>query len=152
MPAASNHPTTIVATEWAGEEALVPHGPYRRLLASLPPDVLASLSPTQLAAIADGMQQPPSPHLLAFNVSLPMLGGRHYLTVLFGREQRDRTRLAREGKLRPLAQLLGYGLVLWIALSLLAATGLVLLYVLKCLLGIDLFPGPSALHGLIFRR
>ena len=118
----------------------------------LPADVRVSFSPAQLLALDNAIVASRAPHLLNFQVSLPMVGGRHYLAVFFGREKRNPERLRSEGKLKPLSQLLGYGLVVWIVMSLLAATGLVLLYLVKCMLGVDLFPGPSALHGLIFRK
>lgn len=126
--------------------------PLQRLLLRLPQDLAASFSKVQLAALDKALKAEQAPHIINFQTSLPMVGGRHYLTVFFGRERRNNSRLAAEGKLRPLAQLAGYGLVLWIGFSLLAATGIILLYLLKCMLGIDLFPGPSSLHGLIFRK
>ncbi len=125
--------------------------PLQRVLRRLPPGALATFSEVQLVCLDTALRADQAPHLINFQVSLPMLGGWHYLTIFFGRERRNVARLAHEGKLRPVAQLAGYGLVVWLVFSLLAATGLVLLYLLKCMLGIDLFPGPSSLHGLIFR-
>ncbi len=126
-----------------------PH--VQRILNRLPPHILGSLSAEQLAAIEEALRGDAAPHLINFQASLPMLGGRHYLTIFFGRERRNRQRLSDEGKLRPLVQLAGYGLIVWVLLSLLAATGIALLYLIKCMLGIDLFKGPSVLHNLFFR-
>lgn len=126
-----------------------PH--VQRLLNRLPPHILASLTAAQLAAIEDALTEEPTRHLINFQASLPMLGGRHYLTIFFGRERRNRQRLSAEGKLRPFVQLAGYSLIVWVLLSLLAATGIALLYLIKCMLGIDLFKGPSVLHNLFFR-
>lgn len=158
----SNHHSRFVETDHLGGAEHAARGqpepgggwgqPLQRVLRRLPPGLLSSFTTVQLGALDWALRADQAPHLINFQVSLPMLGGRHYLTIFFGRERRNAGRLAEEGKMRPLAQLAGYGLVIWLGLSLLAATGLVLLYILKCMLGIDLFPGPSSLHGLIFRK
>jgi hypothetical protein len=119
-----------------------------RLLAKMPPGVLATFSPAQLHALAQSAERASAPHLMDFLVSLPFLGRRYYLRLYVGRERRSYERLLREGQISLGRVLLVWSWLAWMILSLVALGTVVMLYVLKSQLGINIFQGQSPLHFL----
>jgi hypothetical protein len=90
-----------------------------------------------------------SAHLMDYRVSLPVpFAGQCYLVVLAGRERRNEARLAAEGYTRPSRQATVYSIALVLLLAFSTFGILSFLYIIKSLVGIDLFDGPSTLHPL----
>ncbi|HEX4894577.1 MAG TPA: hypothetical protein VFV47_14945 [Hyphomicrobiaceae bacterium] len=84
-------------------------------------------------------------HLVDLRASAPFPWGRYYVTLLVGRERRSAERLRAERQTHWTRQVAVYALLASILLAL--ATGyLVILYVIKCGLGINVFSGSSPLH------
>ena len=123
---------------------------YQRLLRRLPASVLATLTPQQLDAISDALIPDPPSHAVDYRVSVPFMGRRYYITLLAGRERRSLTRLAREAQLHAKHIATFYAVVL-LALGCLTVSGTILLgYVVKSSLDIDMLDGPSMLHHFFF--
>ncbi|MGD9785666.1 MAG: hypothetical protein AB7E80_05430 [Hyphomicrobiaceae bacterium] len=113
----------------------------------------ARFSGAQLAAldVAIVSTRPrPATHKLDFRASVPFFGRRYYVVLLGGRERRSRARIAGDGQDATWRMSVAYA-VLFGSLASLAMTGtIVVLYLIKSLLGIDVFPDHSILHGLFF--
>lgn len=123
---------------------------FKRMLKRLPPGVLSTLTPVQLDAISDALIPDPPSHALDYRVSIPFMGRRYYVTLLAGRERRSLARLAREAQLHAKHVAAFYAFALLI-LGCLTLIGTVLIgYVVKSALDIDLMDGPSLLHGYFF--
>ena len=123
---------------------------YQRMLRRLPASVLATLTPVQLAAISDALIPDAPAHAIDYRVSVPFFGKRFYITLLAGRERRSLARLAREAQLHAKHIAAFYAFALLI-LGCLTLIGTVLLgYVMKSALDIDIMEGPSLLHGYFF--
>ena len=119
------------------------------LLSGMDADERLSFTASQLAAIDRAATRRPTRHSLDYRVSLPWFTGPgFYVVVLAGRERRNPGRLAAEGQTDLDRQSLAFLLIL-LLLGIGASFGLVVvLYVAKSLLGIDLSPGDSILHPL----
>lgn len=90
------------------------------------------------------------PHTVAYRASVPLLGRRYYLAFFVGYEQRSPWRVQKDGQRRSwLHVVLGVSAALMFASALLMST-LATGYLLKSLLGIDLFDGHFFLHSLFF--
>lgn len=123
---------------------------YQRMLRRLPASILSSLTPVQLDAISDALIPDPPTHAIDYRVSIPFFGRRFYVTLLAGRERRSLARLAREAQLHAKHIAAFYAFAL-LALGCLTLVGTVLIgYVMKSALDIDLLDGPSLLHGYFF--
>lgn len=85
------------------------------------------------------------PHVIDMRASVPLPWGSYYVTILVGRERRSRDRLDLEGQTRPILRILVYFLLSSILVSAVLC-GLMLLYLLKSALGIDVMSGDSPLH------
>lgn len=89
-------------------------------------------------------------HRIDLRASVPLPGGRWYVTILAGRERRSPDRLRAEGQTHWLRRATVYvmlmSLVLWLAVCVLVA-----IYLVKSALGLDLFDGASPLHILYER-
>lgn len=120
---AARRPTAVQPLPLPTEERN-PH--LDRLLRRLPPAISQALTPDQVAALGQALMPAPPRHSLDFQVSLPAPGGYWYVTVLAGRDRRNRARLSREGRLRPGRQAAVAGLLIWLAASLLVAGGMLL--------------------------
>lgn len=84
-------------------------------------------------------------HAVDLRASVPVLGARYYVVVLAGRERRHRARLDAEGQTHWLRQALVFALLLSLAVS--TVVGLmVIVYLVKCALGINVFAGDSPFH------
>lgn len=132
-------------------EIRVPADPmFQRLLSGLPPEVAATLSATQLTFLAIAVKGLKTHHLVEYRVSVPIGRKRYYATFYFGPERRSRERLEREGQTQLASVSLFYFVVLIAITGAATLAAGALLYVVKSALGIDLFDGPSVLHGLFF--
>ncbi|HPG89169.1 MAG TPA: hypothetical protein PLD46_05915 [Hyphomicrobium sp.] len=125
------------------------HPAFERILKRLPEQHLRAFTPEQLMALSLASIPSVAPHSLDYRVSLPFFGRRFYLTILAGREQRSRARLVADGQL-PVTQLLQFNPVAWsLLLALLVFGAMITLYIVKSLLGIDVFEDTSAMHDLM---
>ena len=90
-------------------------------------------------------QRPRRNHFVDLRASVPFLGARYYVVILMGRELRHRSRLDAEGQTHWLRQALVFALLLALVVS--TAVGcIVIVYIIKCALGINMFAGESPLH------
>jgi len=73
------------------------------LLDSLPPEILETLTPEQRSALW-GIAKPTSwrRHPIDIRISIPLLGGRLFMTVVSGLEHRGRGRRFRDSRMHPL--------------------------------------------------
>ncbi|HMN39033.1 MAG TPA: hypothetical protein PKD49_15155 [Hyphomicrobium sp.] len=123
---------------------------FERMLARLPPGVRDSLTHQQLDCISDALIPDPPRHAIDYRASIPFFGRRFYVTLLVGRERRSLERLAREAQLRASHTAIVYSILLLLLICG-SFLGFVLLgYVLKSVLGVDLTDGPSMLHFLFY--
>lgn len=128
------------------------HAVFDRLLHEIPNDVLASFTTEQLAVLAKATKPPTTRHFIDYRVSVPFIGGRYYLTLFFGKERRGLSRIRSEGQASLTKASILYVAILWIVFSVGLLASLVLIYVIKSAMGIDLFYGPSFLHDFAFIR
>ncbi len=122
---------------------------YERMLAKLPPAVRDSLTPQQLDCISDALIPDPPRHAFDYRASIPFFGRRFYVTLLVGRERRSLERLAREAQLRARHVAIVYSVLLMLVSCASFFAFVLLGYVLKSAMGIDLTDGPSLLHQYI---
>lgn len=153
-PAIASHPHWITPDGrlLTAEQKEVKKGPfnYERMLRRLPANVRASLTAEQLDAISDALIPDPPSHGIDYRVSIPFFGRRFYVTLLAGRERRSLARLAREAQLHAKHVAIFYS-VLLLFLACVSFVGAVLLgYIAKSALDIDLTDGPSMLHQFFF--
>lgn len=84
-------------------------------------------------------------HPIDLRASVPLPGGRWYVTILAGRERRSFDRLRAEGQLawvqRAAIYMMLLALILWIIVCVVAV-----FYFAKSALGVDFFDGSSPLH------
>jgi hypothetical protein len=122
-------------------------------LQRLPDDIRASLTCEQVERLS-ALMATQSQHALAWRASTSLLGRKFYLAVVSGKETRSMGRLRSERLSMPLMRLLLRIIIAaaWITSMVLlsAVAGIVLLYLIKSHLGIDLMDGPSPLHQFFF--
>lgn len=71
------------------------------LLSQIPPEVRATFTTAQIAALALATRTSAARHAIDYRVSVPLLfGHRFYVVVLAGHERRGLARLAAEGQIR----------------------------------------------------
>lgn len=99
---------------------------FQRFIGALPPDVLQTLSATQLAAMAEALKPDKAAHWIDFRVSVPLPVMGFYVVLLAGKERRKRARLAAEGQVGLKSALMLGGILAGIALvsTLVAVLGL----------------------------
>lgn len=134
--------------------AYAPSLDLQRLLQAIPPSAGITFSNAHLSALDVAIERTrprQGRHSLDFRVSLPVLGKRYYLVLLGGKERRSRARLRSEGQDAARRLWIGYALVLGVLLSASVVFGIMLLYLAKSMLGIDLFDEHSVMHDLFFR-
>lgn len=123
---------------------------FQRMVRRLPASVLATLTPLQLEAISDALIPDRPTHVIDYRVSIPFFGRRFYITLLVGRERRSLARLATEAQLHA-KHIAAFYAVALLVLGFLTLIGTVIIgYVAKSALDIDLMDGPSLLHGYFF--
>jgi len=117
------------------------------VLRALPPDVLGAMPAAHRAAVVDALGKvrdgARARHLLDVRVLLPLFFARYYVVILLGRDQRRHSRAVAATRVtattRLLKALVVLGVLALVALGTLVAV-FFLLYLLKCALGIDVFP------------
>lgn len=125
---------------------------YSRMLRRLPATVRNALTEEQLDAISDALIPDPPTHAVDYRVSIPFFGKRFYITLLAGRERRSLERLAREAQLHAKHIALFYSVMLMV-LACISFIGLVLIsYVVKSALDVDVMDGPSFLHRYFYEE
>ena len=123
-----------------------------QLLSRLPPEVAASFTAPQLQALKQVLGgRPWASPAVDIRRGLPLFGGRLYLVFLLGRERRSAERLAQERLIHPFWTLANTAALL--AILLFAFIGvLVVLYTIKMLLRINVFPGIDMLPDHAIKR
>lgn len=114
------------------------------------PEAAHSTAQASAAAVAPYAAPHGAEHVIAYRASIPILGGRYYVAFFVGREQRTAERQITENQrkswLHTTVSLSAVAMGLSTMLMCLLATA----YLVKSLLGIDLFDDHSFLHGLFF--
>ena len=93
---------------------------------------------------------PRAPHVIAYRMSLPFLGRRYYFAVFAGREQRSLARLVAESQRKSWWHTTFSVSALLMCLSTGVMCALATAYLVKSMLGIDLFDEHFFLHRLFF--
>ncbi len=105
---------------------------------------------SQLAAFIEANKPQAANHWVDYRVSIPWIGGGFYVRLFMGKERRNRSRLDAEGQVSLPKTSIALIFFLW-ALCCLAMFGsVILLYLIKSTIGIDLFNGPSILHPFFY--
>ncbi|MEQ1650240.1 MAG: hypothetical protein ABL898_16800 [Hyphomicrobiaceae bacterium] len=124
-------------------------------VAQIPDDIRERLSAEQVMRLAKLVSGAPrSEHAIAYRVSTRLFGRPIYLAFFTGEELRSSARISDDGHRRsPSLLLLKITMFcMWWAMTagLVIVSAVIVLYVVKSVLGIDLFPGPSVLHYWVF--
>lgn len=117
------------------------HPQFERIMAQIPLAVRQSFSQEQLAALAHATLPATARHAIDYRISVPFFGRRYYLTIFAGRERRSLERLLREGQAMLSRALTFYTVAICSLAGISVVTGLVVFYLAKSLIGIDLFDG-----------
>ena len=120
------------------------------LVRALPPTLVDQLTFDDLQRLAAAVYRPSAQHIIDYRLSLPFGTRRFYVRLLCGRERRKLSRLIAEGQTNPWLTLAAAVLLLWFMITASLVFLAVGLYLLKTVLGIDLFDGPSFLHRILF--
>lgn len=91
-------------------------------------------------------------HWIDYRVSIPFFGGRYYLTVFFGKERRQLSRIKLEGQASVMKASVVYIIAGWVLISLLFMVLAATVYMVKSVLGLDMFEDPSVFHSLFYRQ
>ena len=119
------------------------HPVFSRMVASMPPQIRTTFSSVQLAALAHATKPPPANHLVDFRVSIPFLGRRYYITLLFGKERRSRQRLDAERQLSTKNATITYFVAAMLIASAILLCAMAFAYLMKSIVGLDLVKAPS---------
>lgn len=122
----------------------------RRICARIPQDIWLTLDKEQQHTLFSALRVNSNNHLFSVRSSIRLPGQRYYLTVFFGRERRNLDRLREEGQLDPDEVSMAYIIIFAVAFFASIIVVAVGLYAIKSFLGIDIFDGPSPLHGMFF--
>lgn len=123
-----------------------PQSEIRFFIDTLSPEERQSFSSQQLTTIQSLLEQAltrskPKPKLVDLRFVIDLFFARYYFVLFVGRDQRAHKRKTQNNKISQLGNLLA-AILLLIALNLLVSSILFLIvYLLKSLAGIDLFPG-----------
>ena len=120
------------------------------LVRALPPTLVDQLTFDDLQRLAAAVDRPSAQHIMDYRLSLPFGSRRFYVRLLCGRERRKLSRLIAEGQTNPWLTLAAAVLLFWFMITVSLVFLAVGLYLLKTVLGIDLFDGPSFLHRILF--
>jgi hypothetical protein len=116
-----------------------------RFRSRIPPEIAASFTPGQLAAIHTAFALRTLPrHSLDLRRSIPTPWGRMYLAIVAGREKRGHARRAADRARRGAGRVADLALVGTLT-SLVVVLGAGALYLMKMALGLDLLPGVDML-------
>jgi hypothetical protein len=125
--------------------AIPSHPVFERIMAQMPLAIRQTFTPEQLAALSHATLPATAKHAIDYRISLPFFGRRYYLTILAGREQRSLNRLLREGQLMLSRAVAFYTFAIGGLAGVAVIAAMLVLYVMKGLLGVDLFEG-SPMH------
>jgi hypothetical protein len=121
----------------------------RRIFRSIPEDIRACLSEQQVQMLIRAVKPIPTRHGIALRASFRWIEKRYYVAMFWGEDNRNIERLKAEGQ----TDVIPVGITFFILLSAIAAYAVmpiaIGLYMIKSMLGIDLFDGPSPLHQLM---
>ena len=120
------------------------------LVRALPPTLVDQLTLDDLQRLAAAVDRPSAQHIMDYRLSLPFGTRRFYVRLLCGRERRKLSRLIAEGQTNPWLTLAAAVLLFWFMITVSLVFLTIGLYLLKTVLGIDLFDGPSFLHRILF--
>ncbi|MGH1418941.1 MAG: hypothetical protein ACRBCJ_08805 [Hyphomicrobiaceae bacterium] len=121
-----------------------------RLLQNIPENVRYSFTTDQLAGLSAANLTPQTSHFVDYCASIPWFGRRFYIRMLLGTERRNRTRLRSEGQISlPKTSILFFAII-FIVSSLALFGSVIVLYLIKSTMGINLLDGPSVLHPIFF--
>ena len=120
-----------------------------RILSRVPNNVWSSLTIEQKRGIRTAIDSSENTHLFAVRSSIPMLSCQYYFAIFFGRERRHKARLQEEGQLDPAEVSFAYIILAGLVLIYGLIPLLLISYIIKSSLGIDLMDGPSPIHTLI---
>ncbi|MCB1513263.1 MAG: hypothetical protein KDJ18_00320 [Hyphomicrobiaceae bacterium] len=133
--------------------AFLPSHDLLRLMAAIPRGASAVFTPEHLAALDVALAQTRprrANHRIDFRVSVPLLGTRWYFVLLGGKERRSRSRVASDGQNAAWRLSIAYAALMCSVASASMIAMILVLYVIKSALGIDIFPEHSILHGIFF--
>ncbi len=117
------------------------------LVTSVSGDANRAVIPSQAVAPPQKVE---ANHVVEYRVSLPFFGGRYYFAFFSGRCQRSFDRISAEGQRRSWAHAsFSFG-TLFLVVSTMLMCGAATAYLVKSLLGIDLFDDHFAFHYLFF--
>jgi len=122
-------------------------------MAALPRSAGATFTPEQLAAldVAVARTRPHrATHKLDYRVSLPLLGRRYYVVLLAGKERRSLSRISGDGQNTTWRLSVAYAILMSVIATGGIVAAVVLLYVVKSMVGLDLFEEHSVLHSLFY--
>lgn len=117
------------------------HPQFERIMAQMPLAVRQTFSHEQLAALAHATLPTTARHAIDYRISVPFFGRRYYLAILAGRERRSLERLLREGQAILSRAMMFYTAAIVSLAGISVVTGLVVFYLAKSLIGVDLFEG-----------
>lgn len=121
------------------------------------PSAQATLSGQPVAASPDPAKTEDTRennHLFAYRANSSLFGKRFYIYIVFGKEKRSDARLASEGRQKSFSRILMMVLsiawmIFWVTVVLLGL-GVVVLYLFKSGIGLNLFDGHFFLHDYFF--
>lgn len=124
--------------------------------AVLPTDIRAALTSEQIARLEDIIADRRAVHAVDYRASSSFCGRHFYLTLFLGPENRSLRRLRTEGQRRTLyrvlAEVAGFCMTISMLTCLIVGAAVIVLYVTKSALGIDLMQGHSMLHDYFYWR
>ena len=120
------------------------------LVRVLPQKLIDQLTLDDLQRISAAIGPSRAPHIIDYRLSVPLGSQRFYFRVLCGRERRKLSRLIAEGQTNPWLVIVAAAMAFWFMMTMSLACIVVITYLVKSALGIDLFDGPSPLHRLFF--
>ena len=123
---------------------------------AIPADIRAALSTDQISRIEGMLADRRAQHAVDYRASTSFLGRRFYVSFFVGPEERSLRRIRSDGHGRAihrlLAEIAGFCLVVSLLTCLIVGTAVVVLYVTKSILGIDLLDGHTFLHDYFYWR
>lgn len=153
MPQADTVPRPYFVDRDGNAPPFRPSHELLRILAAIPPTASSVFTPQQLAAldVAIARTRPrPGSHKLDYRVSVPFFGRRYYFVLLGGKDRRTRARVIHEGHAATWRLSLAYVILMSAVMSGGMFAVVLVLYVVKSLLGINVFEEHSILHNLFF--
>lgn len=122
----------------------------------IPADIRAALTLEQIVRLENMVVDRRALHAVDYRASTSFCGRHFYLTLFAGPESRSLRRLHAEGQRRTfhrvLAEIAGFCLSMSLLACLMVGATVIVLYVTKSALGIDLLQGHTFLHDYFYWR